>query len=154
MANRIDIALDPAPYNGTTTTCEALWMGVPVLTLAASQTHAGRVGVTLLRHVGVPGLIASNEADYVRIATELAANMPRLAEYLPHPPVRRIEPPPAPVRPRAARRAAPAKPSAPCGVTTAPIRPSRSPSADTASSTSPSTTALLRKCACHPARHQ
>jgi predicted O-linked N-acetylglucosamine transferase (SPINDLY family) len=77
--SQIDIALDPAPYNGTTTTCEALWMGVPVVTLAGNR-HAGRVGVSLLTNAGLPGLVARNEDDYVRIATDLAADASRLAD--------------------------------------------------------------------------
>jgi predicted O-linked N-acetylglucosamine transferase (SPINDLY family) len=74
---RLDIALDTFPYNGTTTTCEALWMGVPVVTLAGNM-HAGRVGVSLLSCVGLPDLIARDEDDFVRIASALAADRPRL----------------------------------------------------------------------------
>jgi predicted O-linked N-acetylglucosamine transferase (SPINDLY family) len=77
--SRIDVALDPTPYNGTTTTCEAMWMGVPVVTLAG-RAHAGRVGVSLLNNVGLPNLIAENPEDYVRIAVELAKNPKQLAE--------------------------------------------------------------------------
>jgi predicted O-linked N-acetylglucosamine transferase (SPINDLY family) len=76
--SRVDIALDTFPYHGTTTTCEALWMGVPVITLAG-QTHVSRVGVSLLSHVGLPELVAESPADYVRLATELASDLPRLA---------------------------------------------------------------------------
>jgi predicted O-linked N-acetylglucosamine transferase (SPINDLY family) len=75
--DKVDIALDTFPYHGTTTTCEALWMGVPVITLAGTM-HAGRVGVSLLTNVGLPQLIAKDEADYVRIAAQLAADQPRL----------------------------------------------------------------------------
>ncbi len=74
---RVDIALDSLPYNGTTTTCEALWMGAPVVTLAGGP-HVGRVGVSLLTAVGLPELIARDEDDYVRISTDLAADGPRL----------------------------------------------------------------------------
>lgn len=76
----IDIALDPFPYNGTTTTCEALWMGVPVVALAGDR-HASRVGVSLLNGVGLAELIAQTPDDYVRIATELATNRDRLAQF-------------------------------------------------------------------------
>ncbi|MBL0210974.1 MAG: tetratricopeptide repeat protein [Holophagaceae bacterium] len=75
----VDIALDPVPYNGTTTTCEAMWMGVPVVTLAGDR-HAARVGASLLNQVGLARLIASDEDAYVRIALELAMDATRLAD--------------------------------------------------------------------------
>jgi protein O-GlcNAc transferase len=75
--HRIDIALDPFPYNGTTTTCEALWMGVPVITLAGT-THAGRVGVSLLTQAGLAELITPTPEAYVELAIELANDLPRL----------------------------------------------------------------------------
>ncbi len=74
---QIDIALDPFPYHGTTTTCEALHMGVPVLTLSGN-THVSRVGVSLLRSLNLTQLIASNEDEYFRIATSLAHAPDRL----------------------------------------------------------------------------
>jgi protein O-GlcNAc transferase len=76
LYGRIDVALDTFPYNGTTTTCEALWMGVPVIALAG-KTHVSRVGVSLLNNLGLGELIASSTEDYVRLATE---NLARLAE--------------------------------------------------------------------------
>ncbi len=67
----LDIALDPFPYNGTTTTCEALWMGVPVITLTGNR-HAGRVGTSLLSQIGLERCIANSRKDYIEIATSLA----------------------------------------------------------------------------------
>lgn len=72
----VDIALDSYPYAGTTTTCEALWMGVPVVTLAGSS-HVSRVGVSLLRQVGLDDLVATDWDDYVRRVARLAADAPR-----------------------------------------------------------------------------
>jgi len=71
---RLDIALDTFPYNGTTTTCEALWMGVPVVTLAGRQ-HAGRVGVSLLNNAGVAEWIAASPEQYIALAVQLAADI-------------------------------------------------------------------------------
>ena len=78
LYGKVDIGLDTFPYNGTTTTCEAFWMGVPVITLAGSM-HAGRVGVSLLSQLGLTEFIAGSLQDYVRLATELAADRSRLS---------------------------------------------------------------------------
>jgi len=77
LYHRVDIALDPFPFNGTTTTCEALWMGVPVITLRGHR-HAGRVGASLLTQIGLTDLIANSIEEYVEIAVTLAGNSGRL----------------------------------------------------------------------------
>jgi predicted O-linked N-acetylglucosamine transferase (SPINDLY family) len=77
LYNTVDIALDPFPYNGTTTTCEALWMGVPVITLAGNS-HVSRVGVSLLSQLGLEELIAQNEQEYLEVAAQLAQDLERL----------------------------------------------------------------------------
>ena len=77
--NQVDIALDTFPYHGTTTTCEALWMGVPVITLAG-QTHVSRVGVSLLHSVGLEQLIAQSPQEYIQKAVELANNWGQLKQ--------------------------------------------------------------------------
>jgi protein O-GlcNAc transferase len=73
----VDIALDAFPYHGTTTTCEALWMGVPVVS-RAGLVHASRVGKSLLSAVGHAELVAESDDDFIRIASELAADRARL----------------------------------------------------------------------------
>jgi len=78
--NKIHIALDAFPYHGTTTTCEAMIMGVPVITLEG-DSHRSRVGVSLLTAVGVPELIAKSADEYVQKAVSLARDRVRLAEY-------------------------------------------------------------------------
>jgi predicted O-linked N-acetylglucosamine transferase (SPINDLY family) len=78
LYQRIDIALDPFPYPGGTTTCDALWMGVPVVTFAGRGAIA-RAGVSILSNVGLPSLITDSPSRYVQIATELAGDLARLS---------------------------------------------------------------------------
>jgi len=80
LYDRVDVALDTLPYNGTTTTCEALWMGVPVISVSGA-VHAARVGVSLLTTIGAPELIAPDEEAYIRLAADLARDSARLARY-------------------------------------------------------------------------
>jgi predicted O-linked N-acetylglucosamine transferase (SPINDLY family) len=75
----IDVALDPHPYGGGTTTCDALWMGVPVVSLAG-RTAVSRAGSTLLSNVGLEQLVARTEAEYVELAAGLIRDERRLAE--------------------------------------------------------------------------
>ena len=75
--HKLDIALDTLPYCGTTTTCEALWMGVPVVTLRGDR-HASRVGASLLTSIGLAELIGETPEEYVRIAAGLAHDHDRL----------------------------------------------------------------------------
>lgn len=77
--NAVDIALDTFPYNGTTTTCEALSMGIPVITLAG-LLHAGRVGMSLLTAIGLQSFISADEKHYVMKAAELASDISMLCE--------------------------------------------------------------------------
>ena len=74
----IDIALDTAPYNGGLTTCEALYMGVPVISLRG-RTHGSRFGASILTNAGVRELVAENDINYVRRAIQLAES-PKLLE--------------------------------------------------------------------------
>ncbi|MCX6938738.1 MAG: tetratricopeptide repeat protein [Verrucomicrobia bacterium] len=78
LYQRIDIALDPFPYHGTTTTCEALWMGRPVVSLIG-QEHRSRVGASLLQAAGHSEWAVASAAEYVRVATALAADRAGLA---------------------------------------------------------------------------
>ena len=79
LYNRIDIALDPFPYGGGTTSLDAVWMGVPLVTLAG-QTALSRTGVTLLQNVGLLELVAHSPQQYVEIAAELAGHPAKLRE--------------------------------------------------------------------------
>ncbi len=74
----LDLALDPFPYNGHTSTLDALWMGVPVITLAG-RTAVGRGGVSILSNVGLPELIAETPEQYVDLAVQWATDWPRLS---------------------------------------------------------------------------
>ncbi len=71
LYNHTLMALDPFPYNGTTTTCDALWMGVPVLTLAGTR-HCARVGASILAQLGLSDWIADDEQQYIEKAVRFA----------------------------------------------------------------------------------
>ena len=73
----IDIALDPIPNGGCTTTCEALWMGAPVITLEGS-TYVSRMSTAVLRGAGLGDWVCGSEADYVRLAAAQACNLAQL----------------------------------------------------------------------------
>jgi predicted O-linked N-acetylglucosamine transferase (SPINDLY family) len=77
--HRIDVALDPFPYTGGTTSCDALWMGVPIVTLAG-KTAVSRGGFSILSNIGMGELVARDVEQYVRIAAELAGDLSRLGE--------------------------------------------------------------------------
>jgi predicted O-linked N-acetylglucosamine transferase (SPINDLY family) len=77
--HRLDIVLDPFPYGGHTTSLDALWMGVPVVSLAGG-TSVSRAGLSILNNLGLPDLVAFSEDDYVRIAVDLAGNLSRLTK--------------------------------------------------------------------------
>ncbi|HEY2342365.1 MAG TPA: tetratricopeptide repeat protein [Chthoniobacteraceae bacterium] len=75
---RIDIALDPFPFNGGITTCDALWMGIPMVTLSGASA-VGRAGRSVLFNLGLPELVAETPERYREIALELAGDLPRVA---------------------------------------------------------------------------
>lgn len=75
--HEIDIALDSFPYNGGTTTCEALWMGVPVVSWRGNR-HVARLGASILGHVGLSELVASSPQSYVETAIALSRDVDRL----------------------------------------------------------------------------
>jgi protein O-GlcNAc transferase len=79
LYQRIDLALDTFPYHGTTTTCEALWMGVPVVTLAGNR-HVSRVSVSILANAGLVLFIAQTPEQYVTIAAQAARDPAALAK--------------------------------------------------------------------------
>jgi predicted O-linked N-acetylglucosamine transferase (SPINDLY family) len=75
--HRIDVVLDTYPYNGGTTTLDALWMGVPVVTLVG-PTAGGRAGLSLATNLGHPELVATTGEGYVQLAAQLAGDPARL----------------------------------------------------------------------------
>lgn len=77
--HRIDISLDTFPYNGHTTSLDALWMGVPVVTLPG-QTAVSRAGLSQLTNLNLTELIAANSDQFIQIAVDLASNLPRLIQ--------------------------------------------------------------------------
>lgn len=76
----VDVSLDTLPFNLATQTCESLWMGVPVVSLAGER-HAARLGASLLRGAGLPECVAADAADFVRICAELAEQPERLRQW-------------------------------------------------------------------------
>jgi predicted O-linked N-acetylglucosamine transferase (SPINDLY family) len=77
--HQMDVMLDTFPYNGHTTSLDALWMGVPVVSLAG-KSAVSRAGLSQLTNLGFPELVAHAEDQYVAIASQLAGDLPRLAE--------------------------------------------------------------------------
>jgi predicted O-linked N-acetylglucosamine transferase (SPINDLY family) len=78
MYHRLDLALDTFPYGGHTTSLDALWMGVPVVSLAGKPS-VSRAGLSQLSNLGLPELVAFSDDQFVEIATRLAGDLPRLA---------------------------------------------------------------------------
>jgi protein O-GlcNAc transferase len=79
LYHQLDIVLDAFPYNGHTTSLDALWMGVPVVSLAGDRP-VSRAGLSQLSNLGLQEFVARSETEYVEIATGLAHDLPRLAE--------------------------------------------------------------------------
>jgi predicted O-linked N-acetylglucosamine transferase (SPINDLY family) len=79
LRQRVDIALDPFPCNGASTTCETLWMGVPLVTLEGDR-FVSRAGASLLTAVGLQQCVAKSAAEYVAIARRLATDRGQLVE--------------------------------------------------------------------------
>ena len=78
--NEIDICLDPFPFNGCTTTVEALWMGIPVITLRGNR-FAGHMGETIMKNLNLGEFVADNQDSYVKKAIALAADLSRLSRF-------------------------------------------------------------------------
>ncbi|HWB52560.1 MAG TPA: hypothetical protein VG722_00140, partial [Tepidisphaeraceae bacterium] len=77
--HRIDISLDTYPYNGHTTSLDGLWMGVPVVSLSGEGAPS-RAGLSQLTNLGLTELVTDKADEFVRIATALANDLPRLRE--------------------------------------------------------------------------
>jgi len=80
LYHAIDVALDPFPFAGGTTSFDALLMGAPLITLRG-QTAVGRGGVSILSNLGLTEFVADSPADYLRLASQLAADIPRLRQW-------------------------------------------------------------------------
>ena len=80
LFDQIDIALDPLPYNGHTTSLDAFWMGVPTLTLVSTKTVCGRAGWCQLCNLGLQELAAETPENFVALAVRVAGDLPALAE--------------------------------------------------------------------------
>jgi predicted O-linked N-acetylglucosamine transferase (SPINDLY family) len=78
LYDRIDLALDPFPYTGGTTTCDALCMGVPTVSLVGAAP-VSRMGLSVLVNAGFPEWAVDTHEEYLRVAATLASNLPRLA---------------------------------------------------------------------------
>jgi predicted O-linked N-acetylglucosamine transferase (SPINDLY family) len=81
LFNKIDICLDSFPYSGTTTTCNSLWMGIPVITYSIKNRHCQNVSASILKNMGVEDLIAYSEDDYINRAIGLAKDKQRIMNY-------------------------------------------------------------------------
>ena len=81
LFSNIDIMLDTFPYSGTTTTCNALYNSVPVVTLSHKHLHAHNVTASLLQNCGFPELIATSHEQYINIVLSLSKDKPRLRRY-------------------------------------------------------------------------
>ena len=79
LNDEVDLTLDPFPFNGGTTTCQSLWMGVPVLTLAGDR-HASRMGLSMMTAIGLGELAAHTPEQFVSIGSDLCGDIPRLRE--------------------------------------------------------------------------
>jgi predicted O-linked N-acetylglucosamine transferase (SPINDLY family) len=80
LYRRIDVCLDTFPYGGHTTSLDAFWMGVPVVTLVGG-TVVGRAGLCIAYHLGLPELVADSPDAFVSMAVHLARDRPRLADW-------------------------------------------------------------------------
>ena len=78
MLQQVDLTLDPFPINGATTTCESLWLGIPVLTLVGER-FLTRAGLSVLSAAQLPDFAAATMESYIKTATLLANNLPLLA---------------------------------------------------------------------------
>jgi predicted O-linked N-acetylglucosamine transferase (SPINDLY family) len=79
LYHHIDLILDPFPYNGGTTTCDGLWMGVPFVSLEGN-TVRGRMGLTLANNLGYPEWVCKNKEDYVKQAAQMVKDIKQLNE--------------------------------------------------------------------------